>query len=166
MCLALLFFDTVGPSLGRVDYVSLPQQALTEMVIEGMTSKENICGDHDGPKDIEEWKGVEIEDGEVAEIKWYPSYLEGLLNWNCLPSSVKKFVLTGVPLILASLPTPMEKLILAYNSFTGSIDLENFSERMKYLSVSANQMSADPMEGHLFVVGWTSTPSWGKPGAF
>ncbi|KNH06757.1 hypothetical protein XU18_0731 [Perkinsela sp. CCAP 1560/4] len=21
---------------------------------------------------------------------------------------------------------------------------------------------ADPMEGHLFVVGWTSTPSWGK----
>ncbi|KNH09286.1 hypothetical protein XU18_0564 [Perkinsela sp. CCAP 1560/4] len=28
------------------------------------------------------------------------------------------------------------------------------------------QSSVDPLEGHLFVVGWTSTPSWGKPGAF
>ena len=25
---------------------------------------------------------------------------------------------------------------------------------------------SDPTEGHLFVVGWTSTPSWGKPRAF
>ena len=28
-----------------------------------------------------------------------------------------------------------------------------------------NHLTADPMDGHLYVVGRTSTPSWGKPGA-
>ena len=64
----MLFFDTVDPSLGRVDNESLPQQALMEMVIYGIKNKEAICGNPDEKKDIEEWKGVEIEDGEVVEI--------------------------------------------------------------------------------------------------
>ena len=38
--------------------------------IYGITNKEEICGDADEPKDIEEWKGVSIEDGEVVAIMW------------------------------------------------------------------------------------------------
>ena len=41
----LVFLNTADPSLGRVDYESLPQQALMEMVIEGITNKRKICGD-------------------------------------------------------------------------------------------------------------------------
>ncbi|KNH07219.1 hypothetical protein XU18_2082 [Perkinsela sp. CCAP 1560/4] len=37
---------------------------------------------------------------------------------------------------------------------------------MKELHLGNNLFTADPTEGHLFVVGWTSTPSWGKPRAF
>ena len=40
-----LLFYAVDPSLGRVDHESLPQQALMEMVIEGKTNNEEICGD-------------------------------------------------------------------------------------------------------------------------
>ena len=40
---------------------SLPQQALMEMLIYGITNKEEICGDADEPNDIEEWKCVEIK---------------------------------------------------------------------------------------------------------
>ncbi|KNH08124.1 hypothetical protein XU18_1290 [Perkinsela sp. CCAP 1560/4] len=70
MRFALLLLGTVDSSLGRLDYASLSQQALMDMVIDGITNKEVICGDPDEPTDIEEWKGVIIEDGEVVEIAW------------------------------------------------------------------------------------------------
>ena len=57
----LIFLNTADPSLGRVDRASVPQQALMEMLIEGITNKEEICGDADEPNDIEEWKCVEIK---------------------------------------------------------------------------------------------------------
>ena len=59
MTFALVFLNTADPSLGRVDRASLPQQALMEMVIEGIANKEKICGDADEPKDIEEWSAIE-----------------------------------------------------------------------------------------------------------
>ena len=41
----LFFLDAVDPSLCRLDYASLSQQALMEMVIDGITNKEKICRD-------------------------------------------------------------------------------------------------------------------------
>ena len=91
MTFELVFPDAVDPSLGRVDLESLPQQALMEMVIEGIANKEKICGYVDEPKDIEEWKGVSIEDGQVVEIDWEQLYLEGSLHVAWLPRSARKF---------------------------------------------------------------------------
>ncbi|KNH04089.1 hypothetical protein XU18_4603 [Perkinsela sp. CCAP 1560/4] len=113
----LIFLNTADPSLGRVDLESLPQQALMEMLIEGITNKYEICGDADEPKDIEEWKGVSIEDGQVVEIDWDQLYLEGSLHLEWLPSSVKMFgirwnyKITGT-LDCASLPTSLKNLDL------------------------------------------------------
>ena len=70
MTLALFLFDAMDPSLGRVDKESLPQQSLMEMVIDGISNKEVICRDANEPKDIKQWKGVKIEDGEVVYIEW------------------------------------------------------------------------------------------------
>ncbi|KNH05510.1 hypothetical protein XU18_3481 [Perkinsela sp. CCAP 1560/4] len=44
---------------------------------------------------------------------------------------------------------------LGPNNFTGEISLGNLPQ---------NQLSVDLMEGHLFVVGWTGTLSWGGSG--
>ena len=139
----LLFLNTVDPSLGRVDHDSFSHQTLMEMVIEGITNREKVCGDFAEPKDIEEWKGVEIEDGKVAEIDWDHFDMEGSLHLEWLPSSVRKFTmfqsrLTGT-LDLASLPISMKELDLGFNAFT-----------------------ANPTKGHLSVVGWTSTPVLGE----
>ena len=87
----LVFLDAVDPSLGRVDLESIPQQALMEMVIEGIANKEKICGDADEPIDIEECEGVTIKDVEVAEIDWEQLYLEGSLHVAWLPRSARKF---------------------------------------------------------------------------
>ncbi|KNH06611.1 hypothetical protein XU18_2562 [Perkinsela sp. CCAP 1560/4] len=62
-----------------------------EMVIEGIANKEKICGDADEPKDIEEWKGVIIEDGQVVEIDWSLFALEGSFHSEWLPISVQNF---------------------------------------------------------------------------
>ncbi|KNH07684.1 hypothetical protein XU18_1685 [Perkinsela sp. CCAP 1560/4] len=90
----LLLLDAVDSSLGRVDHESLPQQTLMEMVIEEITNKEKICGDVDEPKDIEEWKGVEIADGEVFGIDWSHYGLRGSVHLEWLPSSVRDLVVT------------------------------------------------------------------------
>ncbi|KNH07837.1 hypothetical protein XU18_1544 [Perkinsela sp. CCAP 1560/4] len=81
----LIFLNTADASLGRVDRASLPQQALMEMLIEGITNKYEICGDADEPKGIEEWEGVTIEDGQVVEIAWHLFRLEGSFHF-ALPS--------------------------------------------------------------------------------
>ncbi|KNH06884.1 hypothetical protein XU18_2357 [Perkinsela sp. CCAP 1560/4] len=111
-----------------------------EMVIDGMRNKQEICGDPNAPKDIEEWKGVGIEDGEVVEIEWGNSSLTGSLCLAWLPFSVRKFVVTS-------------------NRLTGTLDWASLPTSLKKLNIGANSFTADPMEGHLFVVGWTSTPS-------
>ncbi|KNH06249.1 hypothetical protein XU18_2754 [Perkinsela sp. CCAP 1560/4] len=141
----LLFLDTADPLLGRLDYASLSQQALMEMVISEITNKEKICGDVDEPEDIEQWEGVIIEDGEVVVILWQVRRLEGSLCVEWLPSSVmelhaieKKF--TGT-LDWASLPTSMKSISLGCNAFTGPIGLERLPKSMKYLEVCKNQFS-------------------------
>ena len=72
----LVFLDALDSSLGRVDHESLSQQALMEMVIEGITNKRKICGDADEPNGIEEWKRVTVEDEEVVVIDWQRCKLE------------------------------------------------------------------------------------------
>ncbi|KNH06215.1 hypothetical protein XU18_2720 [Perkinsela sp. CCAP 1560/4] len=41
-----------------------------ELVVEGITNKERICGDPSEPKDVEKWRGVLIADGKVDSL--YP----------------------------------------------------------------------------------------------
>ncbi|KNH03672.1 leucine-rich repeat protein [Perkinsela sp. CCAP 1560/4] len=146
MTFELVFLDAVDPSLGRVDLESLPQQALMEMVIEGITNKEKICGDADEPKDIEEWKGVSIEDGQVVEIEWKICKLEGSFHFEWLPISVRKFSvgwnhkITGT-LNCASLPTFMKMLDIQCNYITGLIHLESLPEGMEKINISENELS-------------------------
>ena len=127
----LLFFDTVDSSLGRLDYTSLSQQALMEMVIEGITQKEAICGDPDEPKDIEEWKGVLMEDGEVVEIEWRGTYLENQSR------------LTG-PLCLEWLPSSVRKFVVRWNQLTGTLDLTSLPTSMKWLDIGHNACTGEP----------------------
>ncbi|KNH04093.1 hypothetical protein XU18_3982 [Perkinsela sp. CCAP 1560/4] len=121
----LVPLNTADPSLGRVDH---EQQRLIKMVIDRITNKEKICGDVDESAGIQEWKGIEIKDGEVVDIEWGGFRLRGSLHLQWLPSSVRKLSIffnrfTGT-VDLASLPNSMNCIYLAFNTFTGSIGLK------------------------------------------
>ncbi|KNH05484.1 hypothetical protein XU18_3455 [Perkinsela sp. CCAP 1560/4] len=117
-----------------------------EKFIEMITNKENICGDPDEPKEIEEWKGVKVEDGEVVEIDWEEFDLRGSLQLEWLPSSVRELLVSRIGL-------------------TGTLDWASLPASMQSLYLGGNAFTADPMDGHLYVVGRISTQSLGKPGA-
>ena len=86
----------IDPHLGRFDYASLPQQALMELLIDGIENKERIIGRNEGPPDIEEWKGLSMnEKVEVIEIDWYTQSLKGSLSFQLLPSTVQRAYLNS-----------------------------------------------------------------------
>ena len=67
--LSLIFTDI--HNLGRLDYASLSQQALMEVVVENLNCKDIFCDKEGHFLDITEWDGVEInENGGVTEIVW------------------------------------------------------------------------------------------------
>ncbi|KNH04162.1 leucine-rich repeat protein [Perkinsela sp. CCAP 1560/4] len=153
MRLALFCLDTLDPLLGRLDYASLSQQALMELVIEEIINKQKICGDSNEPQDIDDWLGVKLEDDKVVEIDWNSSDLTGLLHLQWLPSSVCTCTiilnqLAGT-LDLASLPVAMKQLGLGINAFTGCIDLERLPENMESFAINSNQLSGSLKLGSL-----------------
>ena len=65
-------------------------------------------------------------------------------------------------MVVDGLPATMKDLRLSNNQFIGEISLESLPERLQYLDIANNQLSANPTKGHLSVVGWTSTPVLGE----
>ena len=66
---------------------------------------------------------------------------------------------------LSQLPAALEFLTLSGNLLSGPVVLTHLPGRLEKLYLQDNKFTADPMDGHLYVVGRISTPSWGKPGA-
>ena len=120
----------LDPHLGRFDYSSLPQQASMEILIDGITNREKLCGNKDEPKDIKEWKKVTLnEKGEVTEIKWGFLGLIGVIFLQWLPSTVRVFdlwnnFLTGT-IDLCHLPETLNIIDTSFNTFNGTLNLEN-----------------------------------------
>ncbi|KNH09415.1 hypothetical protein XU18_0100 [Perkinsela sp. CCAP 1560/4] len=87
-----------------------------------------------------------------------------------LPSDIRHVYISNNDhqgtLALFSLGDSVVELDACENKFSGPIDMTRLPPNLVLLKLSSNAFTADPMEGHLFVVGWTSTPSWGNPGAF
>jgi hypothetical protein len=148
----IVFSHCIDPStLGRLDYASLSQQALMEMLIDGIENKEEICGSQEGSNDITEWERVEFNDiGEVLKIDWggfHEHRLQGTINFQWIPSTVCELLLdhnyeglTG-SIDLTSLPLSMNKLDLWINNFTGTINLSHLPENMEELNASYNKLS-------------------------
>ncbi|KNH04555.1 leucine-rich repeat protein [Perkinsela sp. CCAP 1560/4] len=190
------FFIACDDGIGRVDRSTIPQQTLMELFVFGLNDPEKICGNREDPNDVCEWEGVKCNvDGEVENFEWVFNQADGTgtIGFEFLPCSMKTLhmfmnalsgtiqlpdrpgkieavnldvnQLTG-SLNLDRLPAAVRSLYLYINKFTGEISLGNLPQGLEILALEDNELTANPTKGHLSVVGWTSTPSWGKPRAF
>ena len=119
-----------------------------ELFIFGLNRPETICGSLEDPANVCEWNGVSCNaEGEVEQFEWWYKQQSG----------------TGT-LELQFLPRTLKNLDMSFNNLSGTIDLNSLPETMQMLELRSNNLSdSDPMDGHLNVVGRSSTPSGGKP---
>ena len=144
---------TVDPSLGRLDYSLLSDQALMEMLIEGFAddNKRTYQDDHGMYLDVCEWVCVTCDtDERVIEIDIDNSIVSGTIELCYVPPKVKilhisswgKSQLTG-SVDLACLPDGMKVLCLKNNQLTGEIDLTHLSDGIEILSLLNNQLTGE-----------------------
>ena len=137
-------------SLGRVDFASLSQQNLMEMLV-GDINARKMFHDSDGFfLDETEWMGVRCDlYGTVESIKWsnmHDSFFTdgGTIHLEWLPSTVQSFDIYRNHLFgrvdLTRLPAPMKLLILSVNRLEGAADFTALPREMQYLYLSNNSL--------------------------
>ena len=139
----------IDPSLGRLDYESLSDQALMEMLIDQMCFKEkNYFQDENGNyKDVSEWPGVQCSDSDddrVVEIELYGlTFSAKQFPFNFIPPMVSYFGasqsnLQGT-LEASHLPSKLTALYISHNKLHGPLNFAKFPRQMGTLYMGANK---------------------------
>ena len=137
-------FVGVDPSLGRLDYSLLPDQALVEILIEGFDdeAKKQYQDNHGMFLDACEWPGIKCdEDERVIEIKMDNPDVSGSLELCYVPPKVKFLERTSWARSKLTGSADLTKLPLKNNNFTGEIDLIQLPDGIDYLSLSDNHLT-------------------------
>mmetsp|Transcript_34334 Transcript_34334/g.53605 ORF Transcript_34334/g.53605 Transcript_34334/m.53605 type:complete len:219 (-) Transcript_34334:24-680(-) len=146
MFLSVFPTDCTSSSLARLDYASLSQECLMEMVVDGFDTKIRIWGSTEHPADLSQWTGVTLnENGEVVSIHWIALDVSGSLALEWLPTTVTvtETAMTDLSgtLELTKLPEVLVTLFLSTNKFIGSIDLTRLPNTLELLNVGKNDLS-------------------------
>ena len=141
-------FLTVDPSLGRIDYSLLSDQALMEILFDGMrTRNETALRDENGNfKDIFEWEGIKCIGDSVSKITMYGKLVsDKQFPFDFIPPRVTVFEggfanLHGT-LDPSVLPMHLIKFIVHYNKLRGSVNIGSFPEKLQDIGMSNNHFS-------------------------
>ena len=146
---------TVDPiSLGRVDYSSMSDQTLVEMLIDGLDdgTKKDYQDNEGMYLDVCKWSGIKCDDDErVSQIDIDSCHVIGSIDLWYIPPKVNVLnvsvwwgsgKLTG-SVDLTHLPGRMQKLDLQNNRLTGEIDLTQLPERMASLALNDNRLTGE-----------------------
>ena len=156
MC-AFQLFLTGDPSLGRIDYNLLTDQALMEMFIEGFDeeTKKKYQDKHGMYLDVCDWLCIECdEDDRVIEIDINSRHVSGSLDLFYAPPRVKELWISSLSgevynseltgsIDFKQLPSGVECLTLDNNQLTREIDLTQLPNEMKALRLNYNQLTGD-----------------------
>ena len=137
----------VDPSLGRLDFASLSDQARMELLIEGLTdeSKVQFHDPHDDFLDVCDWWCVTCNaQEEVTKVTFYSwgAHIYGPLRLEFLPPTVTTFEVgqhdhTGT-LETAYLPQELTYIFLNSNKFSGTVDMENLPHNLQDFDIGIN----------------------------
>ena len=145
----------VDASLGRLDYSLMPDQALMEMLVEGLNdkTKEKYLDKHGMYLDVCEWSGISCDARQrviriFIDIDARGENVRSLLQLCHVPPKVKVLKISSMPggkltgsFDLTQLPCGMEHLYIHYNQLTGAIDLTQLPGGMKSLCLPNNQLT-------------------------
>ena len=162
-------FLAADPSaLGRIDYATLSQQAMMELLAQNQPSDRFCARRGTGFTEIAQWKGVTIADGLVTAILWtHTGKQPGTIDMRWIPPSVVHLGLSGFTIEnfdvgyfprnlryvnLSSCPTggtietprlpPLLKTLWLLDSgIKGTLDCINLPHDLIQLSVSKNMLT-------------------------
>ena len=155
--------------LGRLDYSTLPQQALMELLVHSLPDRDAFEDENDHFSDITEWEGVTCEDGQrvvairwgarmfigTLDLQWLPRTLRtfdvasnafsGSVQCRLLPLALRHFVLTDNGFMgsvdLTRLPPALVSFVLTDNVFSGTLNLSKLPTALQNLGLSRNEFS-------------------------
>ena len=170
---------TADPSLGRIDYSLLSDQALMEILFDGIRMYDGLSvRDENGNfKEITEWPrircigdsvaklricGTQLSDKQfpfdfipprVTVFKGFSSNLHGTLDPSVLPHSLIFFDFSDNKLHgsvdLRSFPEKLQEIDIHVNSFSGSLDLTSLPASIMKLDAGENAFSGEVSLNHL-----------------
>ena len=142
----LLF--SIDPSLGRLDYESLSDQALMEMLIDGMEEecKKEFQDDSGHFMDVCDWKGIDLQHEEDPSIYIEKKrFSERQFPFQFIPALVTVFVLGDCnahgTLNPSVLPSDLTIFEVPQNALHGSINFSTFPRNLEQIDISSNKFT-------------------------
>ena len=140
--LSLLY--AADTALGRLDYHSLSDQTLMEMLTEGLNTDSKKCLQDKNKEylDVCEWKCVEC-DSELNVTQIHSFYLMGgTLALSYAPPKVIKIAVVSCQIFgtveTADLPRCLVTFNISFNNFSGTLDCGGLPAALEMLDVSGN----------------------------
>ena len=141
---------SVDPALGRLDYHSLSDQALMEMLIDGMkdTYKEYYQDTNGNILDIFDWPGVELDsdDVHVKSIDFqYRQFTDKPFPFQYIPNRVEDFEAEEVnfhgTLDTAILPPHLRSINVSENKLHGPFCIKDLPQTLIHIYIGGNKFS-------------------------
>ena len=144
----MLTLFAADPLLGRLDYDSLSDQALMEMLFANLdeSSKKSLQDSNGFFKDISEWRDIRVADDRVVTVTppFFSKFDETQFPFEFIPSLVTEFLMDHVNLhgVLDTgvLPAALLEFDVSRNLLHGTIDFKRFPRNLQRILISSNAL--------------------------
>ena len=131
-------FDMFAP-------VVLPQQALMEHLISGLSDSKEFKDANDNMLDIHDWRGVTCNsEGDVEMIEW-DEIEEGDIDTRWVPSTVRILSIVQSEVCgsidFLVLPEGLVELLIECTCFSDAVDLRNIRSSIRSIELESNDFS-------------------------
>ena len=157
----MCYLLAADPSLGRLDYESLPDQALMEMLVEDLNAKikEDIQDTKGNFHDVCEWQSwcglyTECVDERVTAICFQGNlFNEKQFRFDFIPALVEEFTVNRCALHgtldTAHLPASLVTIDVGNNELHGSLKFAQFPRKLQRIAIYVNAFCGSCVLGDL-----------------
>ena len=148
--------SAIDPALGRLDYESLSDQALMEIIIGGMAAedKKRYQDENGNFKDVCEWNLRACADDRVTGIFFMQVKMgDGQFPFDFIPPLVCRIWMTNSAacgtLDTSLLPLGLNEFVVNKNKLHGKLNFKAFPRALKYIQIKGNAFCGSCALGEL-----------------